>query len=345
MTGATLEAHLTSFATTSGGHRKEVAALVLRLADAAKKLQNAIAEGGAEVRSKQPQETRNEGGDRQYALDIFADELFLNAARDAGIGYYASEEQPTAMVLNEGGALGLALDPLDGSSNIETNLSIGTIFSVLPGLETADATFAQTGRAQLAAGFFIYGPQLGLALTLGQGTHIFTYSRRLGAFVEADTNIVLPTRSKVFAVNMSNYRHWDEVVRLFIDDCIQGSAGVFERDFNMRWNASMVADAFRILRQGGIYLYPRDERKDYHSGRLRLVYEANPIAMLVEQAGGAATDCVGSILDLRPHTLHQHVPLAFGSSDDVAAFARYHVSPSAIGARHPLFGQRGLFRT
>lgn len=344
MTGATLEAHLKSFAATSDIRRSMIARAIQRLAGAALKLQAAISEGGADIRPTPGGETRNESGDKQHGLDVLADDLFLAAARDAGIAYYASEEQPGVMTLDVGGGLALAVDPLDGSSNIDTNLSIGTIFSILPALETPELTFAQTGRAQLAAGFFIYGPQLALALTLGQGTHIFTFSRRFGTFVETDSGIVTPARGNVFAINMSNYRHWDEAVRLFIDDCLEGSEGAFERDFNMRWNASMVAEAFRILRQGGVYLYPRDERKGYHSGRLRLVYEGNPIAMLMEQAGGAATDGVEPILDLVPETLHQHVPLVFGSNDDVAAVARYQMAPSAIGARHPLFGQRGLFR-
>lgn len=345
MTGATLEAHLTSFTATNDTRRTMIVKTIQRLASAALKLQVAIAERGSDIRSTPGPEMRNESGDKQHGLDVFADELFLAAARDAGVAYYASEERPATMMLNPDGALALAVDPLDGSSNIETNLSIGTIFSILPALDTPEAAFAQTGRAQLAAGFFIYGPQLGLALSLGQGTHIFTFSRRFGTFVEAGASIVTPAQGNVFAINMSNYRHWDEAVRLFVDDCLKGSEGVFERDFNMRWNASMVAEAFRILRQGGVYLYPRDERKGYHSGRLRLVYEGNPIAMLMEQAGAAATDGVEAILDLLPEALHQHVPLVFGSADDVAAVARYHLAPSAIGARHPLFGQRGLFRT
>lgn len=345
MIGATLEAHLTSFSRTRDVRRPMIAKAIQRLARAALKLQAAVAEGGADALAAPARETHNESGDKQHALDVFADDLFLEAARDAGMAYYASEERPATTTLSPGAGLALAVDPLDGSSNIDTNLSIGTIFSILPALDTPEATFAQTGRAQLAAGFFIYGPQLALALTLGQGTHIFTFSRCLGTFVEADAGVVVPTPADVFAINMSNYRHWDEAVRLFVDDCLKGSEGVFERDFNMRWNASMVAEAFRILRQGGVYLYPRDQRKGYHSGRLRLVYEGNPIAMLMEQAGGAATDGVEAILDLPPEALHQHVPLVFGSSDAVAAVARYHMSPSAIGARHPLFGQRGLFRT
>lgn len=345
MSGATLEAYLRSFAATGGGERKAVAGTVLRLANAALKLQVTLAEGGVDFRRAPGLEAKNKSGDAQHALDLHADELFLDAAREAGIAHFASEERPGAMVLNETGTLGLAIDPLDGSSNIETNLSIGTIFSILPALDTADATFAQKGRAQLAAGFFIYGPQLSLALTLGHGTQIFTFSRRLGTFVEANAGIVVPNRGKVFAINMSNYRHWDEAVRLFIDDCLKGSEGVLERDFNMRWNAAMIAEAFRILRQGGVYLYPRDDRRGYHNGRLRLVYEANPIALLMEQAGGRATDGIEAILDIPPESLHQHIPLVFGSADDVTTIARYQVAPSAIGARHPLFGQRGLFRT
>lgn len=344
MIGATLDAHLKSFTKAGGDERQAVARAILHLANAALKLKKAIAEGSPDIIHGVKHDIRNESGDQQHALDLYADELFLDAAKASDAAFYASEERAAELVLNAKGTLAIAVDPLDGSSNIDTNLSIGTIFSILPARGTAQSTFLQAGRAQLAAGFFIYGPQFSLALTLGQGTHLFTFSKRLGAFVESGVALDTPPSSSIFAINMSNYRHWDEAVRLYVDDCLQGEEGVRGRDFNMRWNASLVAEAFRILRKGGIYIYPRDERQGYGSGRLRLVYEGNPIAMLMEQAGAAATDGQSSILDILPVSLHQHIPLVFGSHDEVETVARYQASPSAIGARHPLFGQRGLFR-
>jgi fructose-1,6-bisphosphatase I len=238
--------------------------------------------------------------------------------------------------------------PIDGSSNIEMNVSMGTIFSVLPvarPLEgTGLASFMQPGAAQLAAGFFVYGPQLALVLTLGAGTRVFISTRR-GVFVEAYANLQIPQKAPDFSINASNYRHWDEPVRQYIDDCLQGAAGPHGRDYNMRWIASMVAEAYRILIRGGVYLYPTDSRKGYGKGRLRLVNEANPIAMVIEQAGGLATDTVSRILELKPTSLHQRVAMVFGSSADVARIERYHTDPARYGDRKPLFGTRGLFRT
>ena len=170
------------------------------------------------------------------------------------------------------------------------------------------------------------------------------WPQRLGAFIQAYESRMIPPRTQEFAVNASNYRHWDEAVRLYVDDCLKGSEGPREKDFNMRWIACLVADCYRILTRGGVYLYPGDRRRGYHQGRLRLVYEANPIAFLIEQAGGAATDTVNRILDIEPGHLHQRIPLVFGSAREVERIARYHIEPSAIGERAPLFGNRGLFR-
>lgn len=342
--GATLEAHLKSFALGGGSERREVATLIRHLADAALRLRDGLAHGGLSTAAYPSRSTSNADGDLQHDLDILSDELFLDAARSAGVGGYASEERDSAMPLNAAASIALAIDPLDGSSNIDSNLSIGTIFSVLPFAGDLDAAFRQGGQKQLAAGFFIYGPQLRLALTLGQGTHIFGFSQRMGTFVEHRTAVVMPEDTGIFSINASNYRHWDEAVRLYVDDCLKGADGVRGRDFNMRWNASLVAEAFRILVKGGVFLYPRDGRKGYASGRLRLLYEANPIAMLVEQAGGAAIDGNDAILDAELVHLHQRVPLIFGSKSEVEAIGRYHSAPSSIGARHPLFGHRGLFR-
>lgn len=344
MNGATLEGHLKSYVVEGGSGRAEIAEIVRRLAAAALKLRQSIAEGGFAATTMANGHALNSDGDKQHGLDVHADDYFFAAARDAKVGHYASEERPSAITLDPQARYSLAIDPLDGSSNIDSNLSIGTIFSILPSLGDAEATFLQTGRNQVAAGFFIYGPRLALALTLQQGTHIFTFSPRLGTFVESDVAIVVPSRTDMFAINTSNYRHWDEAIRLYVDDCLQGAEGTRGQDFNMRWNASLVAETFRILKHGGVFLYPRDERKGYGRGRLRLVYEANPIAMLIEQADGAATDASSQILDIEPASLHQRTPLIFGSKEEIEVIGRYHLDPSAISARHPLFGRRGLFR-
>ena len=202
----------------------------------------------------------------------------------------------------------------------------------------------QAGTVQIGAGFFIYGPQLALVLSLGSGTHVFVLSTRLGTFVQAYESRMIAPRTQEFAINTANYRHWDEAVRLYVDDCLEGADGPRGKDFNMRWIASLVADCYRILMRGGVFLYPGDQRKGYRQGRLRLVYEANPIAYLVEQAAGAASDTVNRILEIQPESLHQRVPMVFGSEREVARIARYHTAPSSIGERSPLFGNRGLFR-
>jgi fructose-1,6-bisphosphatase I len=343
MTSATLEAHLNSYIAAGDPVRVAVANTIRQLALAARSLSKTLADGMVDVVQHRVSDT-NESGDDQHALDVHSDKLFKNAAMAAGIAHYASEEQAGVETLDADGPLALAIDPLDGSSNIDTNISIGTIFSILPAAETPEASFLRSGRDQLAAGFFIYGPQLSLVLTLGQGTFIFRFCRQMGTFRESHGAVSMPKKTSVFAINMSNYRHWDDAVRLYVDDLLQGEEGVRNRNFNIRWNAAMVAEAYRIILKGGIYLYPRDARKRYSRGRLRHVYEAAPIAMLMEQAGGQCTNGITPILDLIPTELHEHVPLVFGSNDEVANVTRYHEAPSAIGSRHPLFGQRGLFR-
>lgn len=340
----TLDAYLNTYTNDQDPVRIEIAAVIRSFADAASQVRKSINEGALGAAFAEERPSNNAGGDTQKELDVYADNRFIDAARRAGVGHYASEELANPIELSQQGGLAVAIDPLDGSSNIDTNVSIGTIFSILPRLETVTATFSQTGRSQLAAGFFIYGPQLALVLTKLNGTRIYVFSSRLGTFVEAYPSIAIPRNTSEFAINASNYRHWDEAIRLYVDDCLAGGEGPRDRDFNMRWIASLVADAYRILIRGGIFVYPRDNRKGYSQGRLRLVYEANPMALIMEQAGGKATDGVNSILDLLPKDLHQRTPLVFGSSKEVEKIKRYHNEPSAIGNRHPLFGNRGLFR-
>jgi fructose-1,6-bisphosphatase I len=347
MTTATLDAFLNSYVGGEDGLRPAVTAAIRQLAQAALKVRHAVNHGVLGTAFTGAQGV-NADGDSQTDLDIFADETFLDAMRQAPVALYASEELAKPILLDRQAPLAVAVDPLDGSSNIDANISIGTIFSLLPATGVPDenpaASFLQAGSNQIGAGFFIYGPQLALVLSLGSGTHVFVFSTRLGTFVQAYESRIIPPRTQEFAVNAANYRHWDEAVRLYVDDCLKGSEGPRERDFNMRWIASLVADCYRILIRGGVFLYPGDQRRGYHQGRLRLVYEANPIAFLVEQAGGVATDTVNRLLDIEPEGLHQRTPFVFGSAREVERIARYHTAPSLIGERAPLFGNRGLFR-
>jgi fructose-1,6-bisphosphatase I len=287
----------------------------------------------------------NGAGDAQTVVDVVADKLFLDALRGVRVAAVASEEQAEPVALRPDGTVAVTLDPLDGSSNLETNQSVGTIFGVLPtaGVSTTEAIFGQPGDRQLAAGFVVYGPQTTLVLSLRDGVDIFVRDRRAG-FLLARRNVLIPSGKREYAINGSNRRHWNEPVRQYIDDCVAGKDGPRGADFNTRWIASLVAEAYRILARGGIFLYPADARAGYQNGRLRLVYEANPIALLIEQAAGAATDGRHRILDLEPGSVHERVPLVFGAADEVERLAAYDSDRLALGERSPLFGRRGLFR-
>ncbi|WP_042777163.1 class 1 fructose-bisphosphatase [Sinorhizobium fredii] len=348
MSGATLQAYLASCTAQGDEIARGVAAVIQRLSTAALDVRKLVSQGALGAAFSGTRGGSNADGDLQKDLDVACDGLFLSCLQGVPVACYASEELENPVLLDPNARLAVAIDPLDGSSNIDTNVSIGTVFSVLPAVKGpgCDPTqsFLQPGNRQLAAGFFLYGPQTALVLSLGKGTEIFIFSSRLGCFVQGYKSVNIPERTSEFAINMSNYRHWEEAIRLYVDDCLAGSEGPRERDFNMRWIASLVADTYRILVRGGIFLYPADGRKGYHQGRLRLVYEANPIAFIIENAGGAATTSVTRILDLVPEELHQRVPLVFGSRREVARVARYHVDPNMIGERAPLFGKRGLFR-
>lgn len=291
----------------------------------------------------------NADGDAQKELDLRANDLFLDAMRKAPVAVFGSEENDEPICLSDNAPLAVVIDPLDGSSNIDTNISIGTIFAILPMATAKDgsplAALLQPGTHQVASGFVIYGPQTALVLTVGAGTQIFTLDRQSENFVLTHNEVVIPEDSTEYAINASNYRHWDEPVRSYIDDCVAGANGPRGKNFNMRWIASLVAEAFRILARGGIFLSPGDARPGYGQGRLRLVYEANPLAWLIEQAGGAATDGEHRILALTPTALHQRVPLVLGSHAKVERIARYYAEPPSARTRSPLFGERGLFQT
>lgn len=332
-------------AASKGARAREIGDTVQRLAEVAAELAQIIADGslagalGAVV-------DQAAHGDPQAELDVRANTMFTRALRDAPVAAFGSEENDGPVVLNEGAPLAVALDPLDGSSNIDTNAPIGSIFSIRS-MDAANgspaAALLQPGTAQLAAGFVIYGPKTCLVLTLGRGTHVFTLDRRAGRFVLTRRDVKIPLARPEYAINASNYRHWDEAIRLYVDDLTAGVDGPRGKDFNMRWVASLVAEAFRIVNRGGIFLYPADRRPGYAQGRLRLLYEAHPLALVMEQAGGAASDGFGRILELAPRDLHQRTPLIFGSADKVERVTRYHAVPPSTSERSPLFGRRGFF--
>lgn len=288
----------------------------------------------------------NEAGDDQKALDVEANDRFVEGLKHAPVAVLASEEMAEPVLLDPEGALVLVIDPLDGSSNIETNLSIGTIFGIYryPGADVPPLQAAlQPGRALLAAGMFVYGPKTTLIVTLGERTSEYTLDRRREDFVLTIPEMRVPLSRPEYAINASNYRHWDRTVRAYVDDLVAGAQGPRGKDFNMRWLSSLVAETSRVLARGGVFLYPADQRPNYQGGRLRLVYEANPLAMIVECAGGLATDGERPILDRRPTGLHQRVPLVFGSRDKVERVARYYAGLPSTSERSPLFTRRGLF--
>jgi fructose-1,6-bisphosphatase I len=278
--------------------------------------------------------TENVQGEVQKKLDVLSNEILLEANEWGGnLAALASEEmelpRPIPTQFPKGEYL-LLFDPLDGSSNIDVNISVGTIFSALRCpkadsgelCEANEAAFLQPGRRQVAAGFAVYGPTTVLVLTVGEGAHGFTLDRESYTFVLTHPDIRIPEDTAEFAINMSNQRRWEPPVKRYIDECLAGKDGPRGKDFNMRWVASMVADVFRVLSRGGIFMYPRDAK--YKDGRLRLMYEANPMSFIVEQAGGAATDGATRILDLQPRGLHQRVAVILGSKNEVERVTSYH---------------------
>jgi fructose-1,6-bisphosphatase I len=281
-------------------------------------------------------------GDGQKLLDDMANDMLRDALVNSPVAVFASEEADEPEVLDMHAKLGVAVDPLDGSSNIDTLAPVGTIFSILHTAPVLAETFLQTGRHQLAAGFLIYGPQTALVLTIGEGTRIFTLDPQTGDFLDAKGELTVPQNTREYAINGSNMRHWEPEIRGYINTLLLGDTGPRSENFNTRWLASMVGDAYRILIRGGVYLYPGDQRRDYKQGRLRLIYEANPIAMLMEQAGAAATDGRRPILDITPTATHQRIPLVFGSREEVRRVAQAYENPAA--AISPLFKKRSLFR-
>jgi fructose-1,6-bisphosphatase I len=280
--------------------------------------------------------SENVQGEVQKKLDLIANEVLIEANEWGGhLAAMASEEMDTIYVVPNRYPQGeylLMFDPLDGSSNIDVNVSIGTIFSVFrkpeghPGVTEQD--FLQPGRNQVAAGYCVYGPQTTLVLTVGDGVAMFTLDREQGSFVLTHDQVCIPEDTREFAINMSNMRHWAAPVRRYVDECLAGREGVRGKDFNMRWVASMVADVHRILTRGGIFMYPWDQREPDKPGKLRLLYEANPMSWLVEQAGGSATNGRQRILDVQPRKLHERVSVILGSKNEVERVTAYHLDGS-----------------
>ena len=273
----------------------------------------------------------NVQGEVQKKLDIIANHVLIEANEWGGhLAAMASEEMDSIYVVPNRYPQGeylLLFDPLDGSSNIDVNVSIGTIFSVLvkpEGHAVTEQDFLQAGSRQVAAGYCVYGPQTTLVLTVGAGVAMFTLDREQGSFMLTQEQVRIPEETQEFAINMSNMRHWAPPVRRYIDECLAGTEGPRGKDFNMRWIASMVADVHRILTRGGVFLYPWDQREPNKPGKLRLMYEANPMGWLVEQAGGAATNGQQRIMDIKPDKLHERVSVILGSKNEVERVTRYH---------------------
>jgi fructose-1,6-bisphosphatase I len=281
--------------------------------------------------------SENVQGEVQKKLDIISNEVLIEANEWGGhLAAMASEEMDTIHVVPNRYPQGeylLLFDPLDGSSNIDVNVSIGTIFSVLRKVNNqrgvSEDDFLQPGKQQAAAGYCVYGPQTTLVLTLGEGVMVFTLDREQGSFVLTQENLRIPEDTKEFAINMSNQRHWAPPVTRYIDECLAGMDGPRGKDFNMRWVASMVADVHRIMTRGGVFLYPWDKREPDKPGKLRLMYEANPMAFLVEQAGGVASNGSQRIMDITPGKLHERVSVILGSKNEVHLAVSYHADAPA----------------
>ncbi len=270
----------------------------------------------------------NVQGEVQKKLDIVSNVLMVDTVLSGGkVAALASEEMDDMIPGDDQARYLLMFDPLDGSSNIDINMSVGTIFSILEKQHNNMATqadFMQSGRQQIGAGYVLYGPSTMLVLTLGDGVDVFTLDRDIGEFILTAERLSIPEDTQEFAINSSNSRHWEQPVKRYIDECMAGKTGVRGKDFNMRWVACMVGDIHRILTRGGIFMYPYDLKDPSKAGRLRLMYEANPMGMLIEQAGGMASTGRGSILEVQPNDLHQRVAVILGSKNEVQRLEAYH---------------------
>ncbi|WP_354682988.1 class 1 fructose-bisphosphatase [Cupriavidus necator] len=340
------------FPTASGGFN----GLILNVAMACKEIARAVAFGALGDRHGSAADGErgaiNVQGEVQQKLDVLSNAAFVRVNEWAGyLAGMASEEMEAPYQIPERYPRGkylLLFDPLDGSSNIDVNVSVGSIFSVLRAPQGADAVteqdFLQPGTAQVAAGYALYGPTTMLVLTVGNGVNGFTLDPNLGEFFLTHPNLRVPADTHEFAINASNSRFWEAPVRQYITECLAGQSGPRGKDFNMRWIASMVAEAHRILMRGGVFMYPRDTKDPARPGRLRLLYEANPIAFLMEQAGGRASTGRQPLMSVAPAALHQRIGVIFGSRNEVERIERYHTDPADPELPNPLFNERSLFR-
>jgi fructose-1,6-bisphosphatase I/sedoheptulose-1,7-bisphosphatase len=325
--------------------------LILNVALACKAISRAVAFGALGGVTGQAGAV-NVQGEAQQKLDVLANDAFVRINEWSGyLAGMVSEEMALPYGVPEQFPRGkylLVFDPLDGSSNIDVNVSVGSIFSVLRAPEAgATATaghFLQAGAAQVAAGYAIYGPATMMILTVGNGVNGFTLDPNLGEFILTHPRLTIPEETQEFAINASNSRFWERPVKRYVDECLAGSPGPRGKDFNMRWIASLVAEAHRILMRGGVFMYPRDTKDPAKPGRLRLLYEANPIGYIVEQAGGRASTGRDPVLDVAPAALHQRIGFVFGSRKEVERIERYHREPEADPPAEPLFNERNLFR-
>lgn len=296
--------------------------------------------------------TTNVQGEDQKKLDVLANESFLRHCEWGGhLAAMASEEMERPYIIPPTYPQGrylLVFDPLDGSSNIDVNISIGSIFSILrcPDdiVDPAEGDFLQPGSKQICAGYALYGPVTMLVLTVGTGVYGFTLDREIGEFILTHPKLAIPADTREFAINSSNARFWEPPVQRYVNECLAGADGPRETNFNMRWIASLVAEVHRILNRGGIFMYPKDTRDPARPGRLSLLYAANPMSFIVEQAGGAASTGREPIMEVRPTGLHQRVPVILGSKNEVERVGRYHQEALEEAFTSPLFSSRSLFR-
>jgi fructose-1,6-bisphosphatase I/sedoheptulose-1,7-bisphosphatase len=335
----------------------ELNALILDVSIACKAIARAVSFGElAESTAGNAGGDVNVQGEVQKKLDVVSNQMFIATAEWSGhLAGMASEEMDDPYQIPASYSRGkylLVFDPLDGSSNIDVNVSVGSIFSILrapqdvidSGRDVTEADFLQAGATQVAAGYALYGPVTMLVLSVGSGVVGFTLDPNLGEFKVTHPKIQVPADTHEFAINTSNSRFWEPPIKRYVDECLAGKTGPRGKDFNTRWIASMVAEAHRILMRGGVFMYPRDTKDPAKPGRLRLLYEANPIGFIMEQAGGRASTGRSPVLGVKPTALHQRIGLVFGSRNEVERIERYHADPATGDSANPLFTERSLFR-
>ena len=309
---------------TDNCENEQLAIIINNLADAAILISKTIKTINKISQTEVDKKSINVDGDLQKPLNIKSDEIIIDYLKKSPVAGYASEEQEGFIDFKNNNEFIVFADPLDGSSNIDVNVSIGTIFSIMPKNNLLlDKAFTQSGSKQKSSGFFVYGPQTTLFLTVGKGTLLFALDENIEMFVIINDEVSIPKSTSEFAINAAYKRYWNSPTAKYIQDCQDGEEGSRKKNFGMRWVGSLVADASRILIRGGVFLYPSDARTKYKNGRLRLTYEANPIAFLIEQAGGKAINGIDNILAVPVKNIHQRSPLVFGSSDEVIIYKKH----------------------